>query len=69
MGGLPARERGATTRVPPHVQRVLGRPQVRPAFFDALVLTLAMLATAVSAGPSGIDPAPLGWTSPSSSSR
>jgi exopolysaccharide biosynthesis polyprenyl glycosylphosphotransferase len=59
---LPDRQRRLGWRAPVHVQRALGQPQVRPALFDGLVLTLAMVATHLSAAPSGNQPPPLGWS-------
>ena len=67
-GPVPAKAPGShSTAQPPHsrpprVQRSLGRPQVRPALFDALVVTVAMVATSVSANLSEVEPPPFGWS-------
>ncbi len=53
---------GAPPRRPPRVQRSLGRPRARPALFDALVVTVAMVATSVSANLSEVEPPPFGWS-------
>ncbi len=50
------------SRSPTRVQRALGRPQVRPALFDALVLTLAMVATHASAELGDLSPPPVAWS-------